>query len=146
MKKLRSCAALLLSLVMILSLLPAPTGLAASESTNLSCSVSAATVDVGETFTVTLSTKEMTVSTFTGGINYDPDVVEYQGYTGFKEGSTSVRLYYTDEGDTTFTTLEAGLGDQENSFGISTMLNLNDFVGSCINYIMISYNRSATHC
>ncbi len=68
---------LLLSVIMILSL--APVTFAASETENISIVSSKGTsfsAKADDTFTVTLRNKEMTVSSFAAGINFDKDKLE----------------------------------------------------------------------
>ena len=102
-----------LALLLCLSLLPAA-ALAMGTDTNLSCTASAGEVDVGDTFTVTLGTRAMTVTTFTGGLNFDRNVVEYVSYAG-TNGSANVVLTDSDGFPTKLT---AGPGEAGNAFGL----------------------------
>ncbi len=116
MKLLKKGAALLVSLVMVLSLLPTFTFAQATE-TNLNLQASASTVEVGDTFTVTVSTKEMTVNSFTGGISFNSNVVKVESWTG-GTGSSRVFLTTNVDGEVEKVTVTAGVGDSGTDFGM----------------------------
>lgn len=65
----------LLGLVMVLTLVPA-IALADGSSGNVSLAVDKTTANVGDTITVTLSNKAMTVGTFTCGMKFDKGMLE----------------------------------------------------------------------
>lgn len=75
MMKAKRVLALLLCLVMVLSYVPSHIH-AAGGATNVYMTLGSTEVSIGDTFTVTLSHNNMTVSSFTAGIKFDKDLLE----------------------------------------------------------------------
>lgn len=102
MKIVRKFLAGLLSVAMIISVIPATAGLwasAAGGETNLILSDECVEVSAGETFTITLSNREMSVISFTGGVAFDPEMVACTAITGTRESSPGNAYLYNSEGD-----------------------------------------------
>ena len=81
MKNAKRALALLLCLVMVLSFVPAH-GFAAGSATNVSMTVDKTQVEVGDNVVVTVRHSEMTVSSFTCGVTFDPAKMECVSIVG----------------------------------------------------------------
>lgn len=90
--------ALLLSVLMILNVLvTAVPALAAGGEPNVAFTVSVTEAQRGDTFTVTISTCEMTVLGFSGGIMFDKAVLECTAITGMRAGRPGIWIKDTYE-------------------------------------------------
>lgn len=74
-KNYKKCIGILVSLCIILTMIPLNpmTAFGATSESNLSVSIDKTEAKVGETVTITISNKDMTVQSFTGGIKFDKD-------------------------------------------------------------------------
>lgn len=81
MKQIKRTLAFLLCAVMILGLMPA-ISFAAEGATNVVMTVDKTEVQPGDTITVTLNHKEMTVSSFTCGVSFDTEMLECVSIVG----------------------------------------------------------------
>ena len=84
---------------MVLAYSVVPMTAYAQDTSNITMAVSATSVAVGETFTVTLSTKAMSVISFTGGITFDDSKVEVTSIEGTRAGDTGVEYIRKTNGD-----------------------------------------------
>lgn len=93
---LRAFGTMLVSLFSLCLLLSAfPMTVAAGES-NITMTVSATEVEVGELVTVTLTNRDMNVISFTGGVSYDLDRFTCEKIVGEKDGQESTSPYLYD--------------------------------------------------
>jgi len=112
--------ALLLSVLMILNVLvTAVPALAAGGEPNVAFTVSVTEAQRGDTFTVTISSVEMTVLGFSGGIMFDKAVLECTAITGMRtnsKGETVAGIYIKDADLEDWHKMEASTVENANSY------------------------------